>query len=268
MASPPPSLESTCVGHKPVTLPEQTTLAKRLKQAQWLRAAILGSSDGLLSTSTLMLGIGAAMKDQQSMVVSGVAGALAGACSMAVGEFASVSTQRDIELSAIMNCDTKPSAENDEAGQIKIRISSDNRPFELSNFQSPGQQSLHGYCPSKSPVMRAIVEDDRANHESGKVNWLPNPYKAGIASGLSFLCGALVPLLAAIGIANREARIIVIIVVTSVALALSGGTGASFGGSKPLLPAMRVLFGGWISMAITYGLLKCFDHDFDRHNDD
>lgn len=67
------------------------------RRAQWLRAAILGANDGLLSTTSLMLGVGAAKESKQVMVLSGVAGAVAGALSMAVGEFVSVSTQRDIE---------------------------------------------------------------------------------------------------------------------------------------------------------------------------
>ncbi|XP_031401105.1 vacuolar iron transporter homolog 4-like [Punica granatum] len=76
---------------------QQNTRSEALQRAQWLRAAILGANDGLLSTTSLMLGVGAAREDRQSMVLSGLAGALAGALSMAVGEFVSVSTQRDIE---------------------------------------------------------------------------------------------------------------------------------------------------------------------------
>ncbi|GLT26944.1 hypothetical protein SLA2020_019790 [Shorea laevis] len=80
-----------------------------LQRAQWLRAAILGANDGLLSTTSLMLGVGAAKEDRQSIILSGLGGALAGACSMAVGEFVSVSTQRDIEwaIAAWRNPETK-----------------------------------------------------------------------------------------------------------------------------------------------------------------
>ncbi|KAK1282970.1 hypothetical protein QJS10_CPB22g01543 [Acorus calamus] len=82
----------------PVVAEAEPGRADRTGRAQWLRAAILGANDGLLSTSSLILGVGAAKDaEQRTMVLSGVAGAVAGACSMALGEFVSVSTQRDIE---------------------------------------------------------------------------------------------------------------------------------------------------------------------------
>lgn len=86
---------------------EDKRYLKLIKRAQWLRAAILGANDGLLSTTSLMLGVGAAKEDQRLMIISGVAGAFAGACSMALGEFVSVSTQRDIEKATIDKCNTQ-----------------------------------------------------------------------------------------------------------------------------------------------------------------
>ncbi|XP_072977095.1 vacuolar iron transporter homolog 2-like [Typha angustifolia] len=83
------------ITHEPTNEEKETTRAQR---SQWLRAAILGASDGLLSTTSLMLGVGAAKQDHRSTIISGAAGAVAGAFSMAVGEFVSVSTQRDIEI--------------------------------------------------------------------------------------------------------------------------------------------------------------------------
>ncbi|KAL2536483.1 putative membrane protein [Forsythia ovata] len=79
---------------------EEKKMIELIERGQWLRAAILGANDGLLSTTSLMLGVGAAKEDKWLMIISGLAGAVAGACSMAVGEFVSVSTQRDIELQA------------------------------------------------------------------------------------------------------------------------------------------------------------------------
>ncbi|KAK9064968.1 hypothetical protein SSX86_016351 [Deinandra increscens subsp. villosa] len=91
------SPREACGDHTPPVKPE-TTRVERLQRAQWLRAAILGANDGLLSTTSLMMGVGAAREGQWFMILSGIAGAVAGACSTAVGEFVSVSTQRDIEL--------------------------------------------------------------------------------------------------------------------------------------------------------------------------
>ncbi|XP_068649242.1 vacuolar iron transporter homolog 4-like [Aristolochia californica] len=186
----------------PVNEEAPNRLADRVQRGQWLRAAILGANDGLLSTTSLMLGIGAAKKDRQSMVLSGLAGAVAGACSMAVGEFVSVSTQRDIEKMA----------------------------------------------------------NQRGNKQMEEI--LPNPFKAAVASGFAFLLGSLVPLLSAAFVRTYRTRILMLPLVTSIALAAFGGVGASLGGSPVRVSALRVLIGGWIAMAITYGLLKPLqDHD-------
>nr|GMC65955.1 vacuolar iron transporter homolog 5-like [Ipomoea batatas] len=174
-----------------------------------------------MSTASLMIGVGAAKEDQRDMILAGLAGALAGACSMAVGEFVSVSTQRDIEKSVLQSC----SAEEEGDGKIKK--------------------------PTESPIKA-----------------LPNPYKAAGASGLAFLCGSLPPLLTSMVAAPNNIRIIMIVVLASVALAVFGGAGAYFGGSPVRKSAGRVLVGGWISMAITYGMLKSFDKDSKGDDDD
>ncbi|KAL8229278.1 hypothetical protein R6Q57_014178 [Mikania cordata] len=200
------------------TLPvkKQPTRLNQLQRAQWLRAAILGANDGLLSTTSLMMGVGAAQEGQRFMVLSGLAGAIAGACSMAVGEFVSVSTQRDIEL-----------AENQE---------------------HPLQEIKHDNPKNNQPVF-----ENKSN-----------PYKAGAASASAFLCGSLFPLVAAVAVDDYTTRIVVVVVVTSLALPLFGGIGAMVGGSCVRASATRVLFGGWISMAVTYGLLKPLDSVTDK----
>ncbi|PHT55263.1 Vacuolar iron transporter -like protein 3 [Capsicum baccatum] len=203
----PQSIEA-CAKKEPHTTAQEERTLKKLARAQWLRAAILGANDGLLSTMTLMLGVGAAKdQDQRSMVLSGVAGALAGACSMAVGEFVSVSTQLDI---------------------------------------------------AKTMMGKSTEGDDR------KLEPLPSPLKAAAASSLAFLCGAFVPLVPALLVSENRIRIGVMVIVASFALCLLGGIGAYLGDSSVKISAMRVLLGWWISMAITYGLLKPFDNDSKR----
>ncbi|KAL9679909.1 hypothetical protein QQ045_017780 [Rhodiola kirilowii] len=218
-------------------------LDHRLDRAQWLRAAILGVNDGLLSTTSLMLGVAAAKESKSAMMLSGLAGALAGACSMAVGEFVSVSTQRDIELKA---------------------ITSISRQKYLNQIMSPsGETPVH---PVLSPVMKKIEEDGWSGTNNEKVDEfmmrsLPNPLKAAVASAMSFLFGSCVPLFSAMFVSSDSYRAVVVAVVTSLALALFGAVGARLGGSPMRVSALRVLIGGWISMGITYGLLKPFDHD-------
>ncbi|KAJ1434965.1 Ccc1 family [Sesbania bispinosa] len=170
------------------------------QRAQWLRAAVLGANDGLLSTASLMMGVGAVRKDVKTMMLTGVAGLVGGACSMAIGEFVSVYAQYDIELS-----------------QMKRE----------GNVQK---------------------------------NKLPNPYYASFASAVAFAVGALVPLLGAAFINNYKVRLGVMVGVVSLALMVFGWLGAFLGKAPLVKSSLRVLIGGWLAMAVTFGLTKLVDH--------
>ncbi|KAA8547625.1 hypothetical protein F0562_004054 [Nyssa sinensis] len=267
--------------------------SKQVQRGQWLRAAILGANDGLISTTSLMLGVGAAKEDQRAMILSGLAGALAGACSMAVGEFVSVSTQRDIEKTMIDNCNSKTgSCRGDDGGDIKLHISTgsiETKPAEtnlaMSPPMTPGWKLPLIFSPARSPMLRVLAEDAKISSparsptvkviaEDAKTRMgqegkkddndeaaLPNPYKASAASAMAFLCGSLVPLFPAMFHVHSATRIVIIVVVASMALAIFGALGAHLGGSPIRKSAVRVLLGGWLSMALTYGLLKPFDRD-------
>ncbi|XP_060193786.1 vacuolar iron transporter homolog 2-like [Lycium barbarum] len=260
-----------------VTCPqEEEKTSKKLARAQWLRAAILGANDGLLSSTSLMLGVGAAKdQDQRSMVLSGIAGALAGACSMAVGEFVSVSTQRDIAKSITDKCQLENELKGDDGGyKTKIQIVCCN-PIIAENKQggkvlheSPVQVQAHCLTPARSPMIRVMEIDARRTmmeeskqDDERKLEPLPSPVKAAVASSLAFLCGAFVPMVPALVVSENRIRVVVMVIVASLALCLFGGFGAYLGGSSVKISAMRVLIGGWIAMAITYGLLKPFDND-------
>ncbi|KAK7302484.1 hypothetical protein RJT34_13374 [Clitoria ternatea] len=171
------------------------------KRAQWLRAAVLGANDGLLSTASLMMGVGAVRKDVRTMMLTGVAGLVAGACSMAIGEFVSVYSQYDIELA---------------------------------------QMKREGNTDQKEK--------------------LPNPYYASFASALAFALGAGVPLLGAAFVHDYKARLGVVVAVVTLALMLFGGFGAFLGKAPMIKSTLRVLIGGWLAMAITFGLTKLVDH--------
>ncbi|XP_057803937.1 vacuolar iron transporter homolog 4-like [Salvia miltiorrhiza] len=168
-------------------------------RAQWLRAAVLGADDGLLSVASLMMGIGAIRDDVKAMILTGFAGLLAGACSMAVGEFVSVYSQLDMEMKR-----EKGMAENGER------------------------------------------ERERR----------PNPLQAAMASALAFSFGAILPLLAAAFITNHNVRLGVVVAAATLGLAASGGAGAALGGTKVVSSCGRVVVGGWMAMAITFGLTK------------
>uniref|UniRef100_A0A3Q7F0P5 Vacuolar iron transporter n=1 Tax=Solanum lycopersicum TaxID=4081 RepID=A0A3Q7F0P5_SOLLC len=234
----PKSTEACAKKDSHATAQEEKTLEK-LARAQWLRAAILGANDGLLSTTSLMLGVGAAKdQDQQSMVLSGIAGALAGACSMAVGEFVSVSTQRDIAKSIAYELKGSSPTNTAETKQV----------MEMD-------------------ARRTMMEESKLDNDI-KLEPLPSPLKAAAASSLAFLFGAFVPMMPALLVSDNRIRIFLMVLVASLALCLFGGIGAHLGGSSVKISAIRVLLGGWISMALTYGLLKPFDNDSKRDYDD
>ncbi|KAL1561154.1 vacuolar iron transporter 4-like [Salvia divinorum] len=168
------------------------------KRSQWLRAAVLGANDGLVSTASLMMGVGAVKQDVKAMILTGFAGLVAGACSMAIGEFVSVHSQRDIELAQ---------RKRDSAGGEK---------------------------------------------EEG----LPKPMQAASASAMAFSAGAMVPLLAASFISEYRVRVGVVVAAVTVALAVFGWLGAVLGRAPVARSAARVLIGGWLAMAVTFGLTK------------
>ncbi|KAF4359544.1 hypothetical protein F8388_003547 [Cannabis sativa] len=235
------TLEQICI-EQPTTLeksPKITTQNKSttkqvVERAQWLRAAVLGANDGLLSTASLLLGVGAVKDDRWSMALAGLAGALAGACSMAVGEYVSVSTQRDIEEKHYFQ-ENKPSCP------------------EYTRVSTPG----------RSPAIRVVAEDHAL--DSSREIVLPNPHKAAGASALAFLSGSVVPLIPAALVVDHAMRVVGIVVVATLALALFGWASAEFGGSfRPKVSALRVVVGGWLAMAVTYALLKPFDRDHDK----
>ncbi|KAL2537144.1 Uncharacterized protein Fot_18535 [Forsythia ovata] len=173
----------------------------------WLRAAVLGANDGLLSTSALMIGVGAVRKDIKTMILTGIAGLVAGACSMAIGEFVSVYSQYDIEVAQ----------------------------FKRENRAKSVEKS----------------EMDQAEKEK-----LPNPFQAAAASAFAFAVGALVPLLAAAFISDYHVRLGVVVAAVSVALLGFGGVGSILGRAPLVKSSLRVLFGGWLAMGITFGLTK------------
>ncbi|CAH2036660.1 unnamed protein product [Thlaspi arvense] len=168
------------------------------KRAQWLRAAVLGANDGLVSTASLMMGVGAVKKDAKTMILSGFAGLVAGACSMAIGEFVSVYSQYDIEVAQM---------KRERGGEI----------------------------------------------EKEK---LPSPMQAAAASALAFSIGAIVPLLAAAFVKDYQVRIGVIVAAVTLALVMFGWLGAVLGKAPVVKSSARVLIGGWLAMAVTFGLTK------------
>ena len=208
-------------------------------RANWLRAAVLGANDGILSTSSLVLGVAASGASGSAIVTAGVAGLFAGAGSMAAGEYVSVSSQRDTE-----NADLR----------LEARELASDPEGELSELA--GIYERRGLSPALAgEVAAALTAHDaleaHARDELGLAeDRMARPLQAAGASALSFAVGAVLPLLA-IGIFGSSIRVVICIVVTMLALAGLGALGARLGGAPELPAVVRVVFWGAVAIGVT-----------------
>ena len=215
----------------------------RTNRAGWLRAAVLGANDGLVSTAALMIGVAAAGK-QDFLITAGIAGITAGAMSMAIGEYISVRSQNDVEESdrnlEIAHLAADPEGELQELQQIYIgRGLSPELALQVA-------REMHRKDP-----LEAHLRDELGQHPSTKAR----PIQAAAASAISFTLGGLIPFAGAlVPVLGSKAWSIVIF--TLAGLIVTGAVSAQISGSKLLSPTLRVLVGGSIGMAITAGIGK------------
>lgn len=208
-------------------------------RAAWLRAAVLGVNDGVVSTSSLMLGVATASTTTSAVLTAGIAGLAAGALSMAVGEYVSVSSQRDSERADLAierrSLEANPQEELEELTQIYI-----NRGLKPQLARQVAQQ-LHD-----SDAIAAHARDELGiDHED-----LANPLQASVASAASFAFGAVVPIIATV-VSSDAVASWSIVGSSMVMLAISGAIGAHIGGGHKIRAAARVFLGGGAAMAIT-----------------
>ena len=216
-------------------------LEHRTHRAGWLRAAVLGANDGLVSTAALMIGVAAAGK-QDFLITAGVAGITAGAMSMAVGEYISVRSQNDIEesdrLIEIAHLAANPEAELKELQHIYI-----DRGLSPELALQVALEMHH-----KDPL-EAHLRDELGQHPNTKAR----PVQAAIASAISFTLGGLIPFAGAFA-PSLGTKAWSIVIFTLVGLAITGAVSAKTAGSKLLSPTLRVLIGGSMGMLITAGI--------------
>jgi VIT1/CCC1 family predicted Fe2+/Mn2+ transporter len=211
-------------------------------RAAWLRAAVLGANDGLISTSSLMVGVAAASSTRSAILVAGIAGLTAGALSMAAGEYVSVSSQLDTERADLererLELEATPEAERDELAQIY-------RNRGLS------EELSERVADELSQLDRLTVH---ARDELGiEISALANPVQAASVSAVSFIAGAIVPIIVVV-LSSAALRVPLTVVVTLVGLVLLGATGAQLGGAPKQRAAIRVLIGGALALAIAMGI--------------
>jgi VIT1/CCC1 family predicted Fe2+/Mn2+ transporter len=205
----------------------------------WLRAAVLGANDGVVSTASLLLGVASANASRPAVLLAGTAGLVAGAMSMAAGEYVSVSSQADTERADIAR--ERNELDSDPAGELA----------ELT-----GIYAARGLRPElAAEVAREMMTHDalsaHARDELGITHTLrARPVQAALASALSFAVGAAVPLLVAV-VAAGGRLVASVAVATLICLAALGWVAAHTGGARVLVGTLRVLFWGALAMAIT-----------------
>ena len=211
----------------------------RYDRVNWLRAAVLGAGDGIVSTASLLIGIAASKATRPELIVAGFAGLVAGAMSMATGEYNSVSSQRDTERADIARetreLSTVPDRELDELTEIYVK-----RGLDPDLARQVAEQ-LHEADP-----LEAHLRDELGIVEEGRAR----PLQAAWVSAGSFAVAASIPLHAVI-LATAGTRIAVLVVSSLASLAVLGVVGARLGGAPPGRAAVRVLVGSGLAMALT-----------------
>jgi vacuolar iron transporter family protein len=208
-------------------------------RAGWLRAAVLGVDDGIVSTSSLMLGVLAAAASHSAILTAGIAGLVAGALSMAVGEYVSVSSQRDSERADIV-IEKRSLTNNPGAELAELAAIYQQRGLE-ANLAKQVAEQLHEH-----DALAAHARDELGINQDA----LANPIQASLASATAFAIGALVPILAAL-VSRGKAGTWAIVLTSLLALGVSGAIGAFIGGGHRVAAAGRVFVGGGAAMAIT-----------------
>ncbi|HXJ29950.1 MAG TPA: VIT family protein [Gemmatimonadales bacterium] len=211
----------------------------RTERVGWLRAAVLGANDGIVSTASLIIGVASAHASRSSVLVAGVAGLVAGAMSMAAGEFVSVSSQADTERADLERerheLATQPEAEHAELVKIYMSRGIDRALAEQVATQLMRHDALGVHAREELGITEAL----RAR-----------PLQAALASAASFAAGATVPLLT--GVLSPSSHLAVLVAGASlVLLALLGGLAARVGGARVWVGAARVALWSALAMGVT-----------------
>ncbi|MDT5187399.1 MAG: vacuolar iron transporter family protein [Mycobacterium sp.] len=223
----------------PVIDAHRAHVANRLN---WLRAGVLGANDGIVSTSGLVVGVAAATTAGSVIFAAGLAGLVAGAVSMALGEYVSVSTQRDTQR-ALLEKERQELAEMPDA------------EFE----ELAGLYAAKGLSAQTArQVARELTERDAfAAHVDVELgidpDELSSPWQAALSSAVAFTLGAVVPLIAIL-LPPNGLRVPVAFFAVLMALAVTGTVSAVLGGAKKGRAILRVVFGGALAMVVTYGV--------------
>jgi VIT1/CCC1 family predicted Fe2+/Mn2+ transporter len=219
--------------------PHVAGLSQRLN---WLRAGVLGANDGIVSTASLVVGVAGATTDTTALLVAGVAGMVGGAISMALGEYVSVSSQRDSERALVVKergeLDSDPEYELAElTGLLR-----DRGLTEVTARQVAAELTAHDPLAAHLELELGLREEDFAN-----------PWHAAISSAVAFTSGAVLPLFAIL-LPPPGLRVPITFAAVLVTLAVTGAISAGIGGSSKRLASTRLVIGGALALAVTWGI--------------
>jgi VIT1/CCC1 family predicted Fe2+/Mn2+ transporter len=219
--------------------PHQEGVAQRLN---WLRAGVLGANDGIVSVAAIVVGVAGVTNETAPILIAGVAGLVGGAVSMALGEYISVSSQRDSERDLIAK-ETRELHEDPEAELEEL----------VGLYEAKGLQPA-----TARQVAHELTEHDALSaHLSAELNIdandVVNPWHAALASAIAFTLGAVLPMLAIL-LPPPAWRIPVTFVAVLIALAVTGAVAASIGGGSRVKASLRVVIGGAIALTATYAI--------------
>jgi VIT1/CCC1 family predicted Fe2+/Mn2+ transporter len=225
--------------------PHKGNIALRLN---WLRAGVLGGNDGIVSTAGIVLGVAGATATRSTILTAGIAGLAAGAMSMAVGEYVSVSSQRDSEKALL------------EKERGELRDTPDEELAELTDmYAAKGlTQDLAAEVAEQLTALDALAAHAEVELGINPVN-LTSPWHAAFASMVAFTLGALLPLVA-ITVPPARLRVPVTVLAVLVALAVTGVVSGRLGKAPLSRPLWRNVIGGSVAMAVTYGIGTLVGH--------
>lgn len=212
----------------------------------WLRAAVLGANDGIVSVAAVIVGVAGALNSKIFILTAGGAALIAGALSMAVGEYVSVSTQRDTERALL------------EKERLELATVPDQELEELTVIYEGKGLSRQ---TAELVARELTIKDAFAAHVDAELGIDPhnltNPFHAAYASGIAFCCGAIIPILAVI-FSPESIQIPVTFISVIAALIITGTLSAYVGGANKMKAVVRVVLGGLFAMIVTFGIGKLF----------
>lgn len=218
----------------------------RSERIGWLRAAVLGANDGIVSTASLVLGVAAAGTARSDVIIAGIAGLVAGAMSMAAGEYVSVSSQADTEEADLAR-ERQELATDDKSERAELASIYTARGIEPALAQQVADQLM------AHDALGAHTRDELGMSDVQRAR----PMQAAFASAGTFSVGAAMPLLSVL--LSPGSTLVAVVTGTSLAfLAILGGLAARAGGARATVGAVRVTFWGALAMALTYGVGALF----------